>query len=210
MAIKNQSLTLPHSTTPILLHVCCAPCSGAIMQTLLAAEITYTIFFYNPNIHPRAEYETRKAENKRFAEKHQVPFIEADYDTAHWFKRIKGLEQAPERGQRCSVCFDIRLERTALYAHKQGFKVFASSLGISRWKDMTQVNTAGLQAASRYPDLTYWPYNWRKQGGSQRAVEIAKQEGFYRQSYCGCVYSLRDAQHRQAALANDDSVDTRK
>lgn len=162
------------------------------MQRLLDAGITYTIFFYNPNIHPREEYEIRKNENIRFAEKHQVPFVDGDYDRDEWFKRAKGMEQEPERGIRCTMCFDMRFERTALYAHEHGFKIFCSSLGISRWKNMEQINDSGVRAAAHYPELTYWTFNWRKQGGSQRMIEISKRENFYQQEYCGCVYSLRD------------------
>ena len=111
-------------------------------------------------------------------------------ETLHDF--LKGLEWEPERGARCSVCFDMRFERTALYAHENGYKLFSSSLGISRWKNMEQINGCGERAASRYEDLTYWTYNWRKSGGSQRMIETSKREGFYQQEYCGCVYSLRD------------------
>jgi len=167
------------------------------METLLASSIEYTIFFYNPNIHPFKEYEIRKEENKRFAEKHNVPFVDADYDMDNWFERTKGLEFEPERSQRCTVCFDMRLERTALYAHENGFKVFASSMGISRWKDMTQVNEAGIRAAEKYPQLSYWNYNWRKKDGSQRMIEIAKHEHFYQQEYCGCAHSLREVNQKR-------------
>lgn len=185
-------LSPPNSGTRVLLHTCCAPCSGEIMQALLASNIKYSVFFYNPNIHPRKEYEIRKYENIRFAEKYNIPFFDGDYDVKHWFERIKGLEHEPERGKRCTACFDMRLERAALFAHENEFRVFTSSLGISRWKNMAQVNDCGKRAATRYPDLIYWDYNWRKKGGSQRMVKITKQENFYRQDYCGCIYSLRD------------------
>ena len=105
---------------------------------------------------------------------------------------MKGLEWEPERGKRCTACFDMRFERTALYAHEHGFPVICSSLGISRWKDMNQINASGVRAASRYEGITYWTYNWRKSGGAARMYEIAKRENFYQQEYCGCVYSLRD------------------
>jgi len=162
------------------------------MDSFIDSGIDFTVFFYNPNIHPRGEYEIRKNENIRYARKKNIPFIDADYDRDQWFKRAKGLEWEPERGKRCSVCFDMRFERTALYAIENDFKVFTSSLGISRWKDMNQINQSGIRAASRYSNLVYWTYNWRKKGGSQRMYEISKQEQFYQQEYCGCVYSLRD------------------
>lgn len=190
--VERSQLTLPNDEKKLLLHSCCAPCSGEVMEALLASEIDFDIFFYNPNIHPLQEYENRKEENIRFAEKHGIRFIDADYDKDNWFARVKGLEWEPERGKRCSVCFDMRFERTALYAHEHGIPVISSSLGISRWKDMNQINESGVRAASRYSNMTYWTYNWRKGGGAERMYQIAKRENFYKQEYCGCVYSLRD------------------
>ncbi len=163
-----------------------------------ASGLDLTIYFYNPNIHPREEYELRKEENIRFAEKMNIPFIDADYDTDNWFARVKGLEWEPERGERCTQCFDMRFERTALYAHEHGFPLFTSCLGISRWKNMDQINDCGRRAAARYEGLGYWDYNWRKQGGANRMIEISKREHFYQQEYCGCIYSLRDTnKHRR-------------
>ncbi|MBT4884682.1 MAG: epoxyqueuosine reductase QueH [Legionellales bacterium] len=162
------------------------------MEDILDAGIDYSILFYNPNIHPIDEYNLRKNENIRFAEKNNIEFIDLDYDTENWFKRIKGFEDTPERGYRCTICFEMRFERTALYAFDNGFDIITSCLGISRWKNMDQINTAGTLAASRYPSISYWTYNWRKAGGSKRMIELAKEEEFYQQQYCGCVYSLRD------------------
>lgn len=173
------------------------------MEALLASGIEYTIFFYNPNIHPRREYLLRKQENIAFAEKHHVPFIDSDYDTKNWFARAKGLEWEPERGARCTMCFDMRFERTALYAHEHGFAVITSSLGISRWKDMKQINACGERAAAAYPDLRYWTFNWRKGGGSERMVAISKRERFYMQEYCGCVYSLRDSNEHRIRMGRE-------
>ena len=112
--------------------------------------------------------------------------------------KIHRVEIEPERGARCTMCFDMRFERTALYAHEHAFAVISSSLGISRWKDMNQINGCGMRAAAKYDGVTYWTYNWRKGGGSSRMIEISKREEFYQQEYCGCVYSLRDTnRHRQ-------------
>lgn len=190
--LEREQLVLPNGADRLLLHSCCAPCSGEVMEALVASNIDFSIFFYNPNIHPVQEYEIRKQENIAFAEKHDIPFIDADYDKDNWFERVKGLEWEPERGKRCTACFDMRFERTALYAHEHGFPVISSSLGISRWKDMNQINGSGVRAAARYPGIEYWTYNWRKNGGSERMYQIAKRENFYQQEYCGCVYSLRD------------------
>lgn len=199
MSLVRNKLTLPDGHNKLLLHSCCAPCSGEVMEAIQASGIEYSIFFYNPNIHPIREYELRKEENIRFAQQHNVPFIDADYDTDNWFERAKGMEQEPERGVRCTMCFDMRFERTALYAHENGFHVISSSLGISRWKNMQQINDCGQRAAAHYPNISYWDYNWRKQGGAARMVEISKRENFYQQEYCGCVYSLRDTNKHRIA-----------
>lgn len=188
----RPQLELPQGHKKLLLHSCCAPCSGEVMEAITASGIDYTIFFYNPNIHPAREYQLRKDENIRFAEKHNIEFIDADYDVENWFERVKGFENEPERGARCTLCFDMRFERTALYAWENGFDTICSSLGISRWKNMDQINDSGVRAAARYPGMVYWTYNWRKDGGSQRMIDISKDERFYQQEYCGCVYSLRD------------------
>jgi len=191
-AKQRQELTVPNGHEKVLMHSCCAPCSGEIMEAMVESGIKFTIFFYNPNIHPKHEYEIRKNENIRFAQKMGIPFIDADYNRDNWFERVKGLEWEPERGKRCSACFDMRFERTALFAYENDFPVITSSLGLSRWKDMDQINDCGIQSASKYPGIIYWTINWRKKGGSQRMYEISKRENFYKQEYCGCVYSLRD------------------
>ena len=188
----RPKLEMPNKEKKLLLHSCCAPCAGEIMEAVASSGIETTIYFYNPNIHPKEEYEIRKDENIRFAEKLGFDFIDADYDKDNWFERIKGLENEPERGKRCTVCFDMRFERTALYAHENNFQIFATTLGISRWKDLEQINNSGLKAAKRYNSLNFWDFNWRKQGGFSRMLEISKKEKFYKQEYCGCVYSLRD------------------
>lgn len=190
-SLQDNTFALPKGTTNLLLHSCCAPCVGPLIEKIHKANIKMTLYFYNPNIHPKKEYEIRKNENKRFADKFNIEFIDADYDVVNWFNIAKGMESEPERGIRCTACFDMRFVKTAQYAKENGFDVFSSSLGISRWKNMDQINTSGKLAGSYY-DLIYWDYNWRKDGGSARMYEIAKEENFYKQEYCGCIYSLRD------------------
>lgn len=193
---ESEPLIPPGGEKRLLLHTCCAPCSGAMIEAMRRAGLELTIFFYNPNIHPRREYEIRKEENIRYAGEHGIPFFDGDYDVKEWFSRAKGLEHEPERGERCSRCFDLRFERSALFAHENGFRFFTSSLGFSRWKDLQQVNASGERAAARYPGLAYWTYNWRKGGRQQRGIEISREKNFYRQEYCGCIYSLRDMRQR--------------
>ena len=189
---KRPKLTTPNGEKKLLLHSCCAPCAGEVMEALVASDIDTTIFFYNPNIHPIEEYEIRKDENIRFAKKLGMPVIDADYDRDEWFERTKGQENAPERGERCTTCFDMRFEKTAQYASDNEFDLISSTLGISRWKDMDQINASGERSSAPY-NIPYWNFNWRKKGGSSRMLEISKRENFYQQEYCGCVYSLRDA-----------------
>ncbi len=191
---KRPELSTPNGEKKLLLHSCCAPCAGEVMEALSASDIDTTIFFYNPNIHPIEEYEIRKQENIRFAKKLGMPIIDADYDRDEWFERTKGQENEPERGNRCSTCFDMRFEKTAQYASENDFDLISSTLGISRWKDMNQINVSGARASKPY-NIPYWDFNWRKKGGSSRMLELSKREGFYQQEYCGCVYSLRDTNH---------------
>jgi len=191
--MSDNIFEVPGGENKVLMHSCCAPCSGPLIEKMAKSGIDLTIFFYNPNIHPKKEYEIRKNENIRYAKKLNLAFIDGDYDVQNWFARSKGMENEPERGARCTMCFDMRFERTALYAYENDFKVITSSLGISRWKDMDQINDSGLRAARNYPGISYWTYNWRKDGGGARMYDLAKEERFYKQEFCGCIYSLRDS-----------------
>lgn len=192
MEYIREKIIPPNACNKVLMHSCCAPCSAEVIEAIVASGVELKVFFYNPNIHPQEEYKIRKQENIRFCRDKRIPFVDADYDTDNWFERVCGYEDEPERGQRCSICFDMRFERTALYAYENNYPVITSSLGISRWKNMEQINNCGIRAAAHYPKIEYWTYNWRKQGGSKRMIEISKEENFYQQEYCGCVYSLRD------------------
>jgi epoxyqueuosine reductase len=172
----------------VLLHCCCAPCSCAIIERLSSEGVSFSLFFYNPNIHPQDEYERRKAELIRYA---RVPFIDTPYDPKAWFLSTKGHELDQERKERCALCFRLRLCATARYAAAHGFSHIATTLGMSRRKDFAQVTEAGFYAASTQPGLTFLNINWKKGGGSARAEQISKEESFYRQRYCGCLYTAR-------------------
>ena len=193
------TLQAPNNEKKVLLHCCCAPCSCSIIQRMIENGIEPTVFFYNPNIYPRGEYEHRKSEVLRYVQKKKIPFVDADYEIDGWIEATQGHEEAAERGERCTICFEMRLGKTAAYAAGNGFKVFTTSLGISRWKDLEQVNRAGRRAAFLFPGLIYWDHNWRFQGGQEQMERIAKEENFYRQNYCGCIYSLREAIKRNLA-----------
>jgi len=169
----------------LLLLSCCAPCSVGVITDLHAQGIDFTVFFYNPNIRPESEYIRRRDENKRICQELGVPFIEGDYNPEIWAEQTQGLENEPEQGKRCDVCFLIRLKQAAHYAKKNGFTRFSSVLGISRYKNFDQVCRAGL-TASQEVQIPYDMTNWRKNGGLEKANQLAKEKGLYRQNYCGC------------------------
>lgn len=185
----------PEGVKRVLLHSCCAPCSGAMVEEMCASSKLdcVVVFFYNPNIHPRKEYEIRKEENKSYCEKIGVEFVDCDYDVENWYARMKGMEYDPERGHRCTECFDMRMERAALYAHENGFDAIATTNATSRWKDANQVDASGYRAAARYKGLCYWAYDWQSDEMTLRKYQISATEKFYKQEYCGCSFSLRDS-----------------
>ncbi len=183
-------LVPPNDSEKVLLHSCCAPCSTAIVECLLANDIRPTIFFYNPNIYPEEEYLRRKAEVMRYAREQDIGFIDADYDYEQWLAAVRGLEGEPERGARCEKCFFVRLSVAAQYAASHGFATFATTLASSRWKDLAQVNRAGKKAAEPYDNLVFWEQNWRKGGLQDRRNALLKEYNFYNQKYCGCEFSL--------------------
>lgn len=185
------TLTPPHGERKVLLHSCCAPCSSAIIECLLANDIRPTVYYYNPNIYPEAEYEARKLEAIRFVTEQGLDFVDADYDYSRWRSQVEGLEQEPERGRRCLRCFTIRLTETARYASTHGFTLFTTTLASSRWKSLNQINEAGRLAASRYPGTTFWEQNWRKGGLQERRNQLLREYAFYNQRYCGCEFSYR-------------------
>ena len=171
----------------LLLHACCAPCSIYVLQKL-SKDYDVTIYFYDPNIHPRQEYNLRCDELQKYAKKIGIKFIEGPYDSANWLKATKGLANEPEKGKRCEVCFDLRLMESARYAKNNNFDIWTTVLSISPHKDAKQINIVGERIAT-IVDLPYISADWKKNNGFKIASELSKQENFYRQNYCGCVYS---------------------
>lgn len=190
---KKMELNVPGGATDILLHTCCAPCSSAIIECMLANGLNPVIFYYNPNIYPQEEYERRKVECTRFAEALGLIIIDGDYDHQVWVGQMRGMEQDPERGHRCFCCFKVRLVETARLAQESGYKVITTTLASSRWKSLEQINEGGRYAASLYPGVVYWEQNWRKGGLSERRNQLISQYGFYNQQYCGCEFSIRNS-----------------
>ena len=175
----------------LLLHACCAPCSSAIVEWMLANDIRPTIYYYNPNIYPREEYETRKPESQRHAESLGIQWIDGDYDHQGWLDGVCGLEGEPERGRRCEQCFTLRLTAAAKEAKRLGLQFFATTLASSRWKSLEQIERAGHRAEQAVPGTTFWAQNWRKGGLQERRNQLLKEFNFYNQLYCGCEFSQR-------------------
>ena len=202
---KQSAIIVPEGCTRVLLHACCAPCSSAIVEWLLAHEIEPVIYYFNPNIYPLEEYEIRKNESKRHAESLGITWMDDDstikneklkiknYEEAHqlWRHDICGLESEPERGKRCEVCFYHRLLATARKARELDIPFFATTLASSRWKNLEQINAAGSRAAAAV-GVQFWAQNWRKDGLQERRNELLKEYGFYNQTYCGCEFSIRN------------------
>ena len=146
---KDIRLQVPGGETTVLLHTCCAPCSSAIIETMMKNGITPVIYYCNPNIYPLEEYEIRKDECTRYAQALGLEIVDADYDHENWLEAMKGLEGEPERGGRCLRCFKLRLLRTAQYAAQRGIKVITTTLASSRWKSLDQINEAGSWACQQ-------------------------------------------------------------
>ena len=215
MSKKKEIFEVPLGETKVLLHTCCAPCSSAIIEHLMKHGVTPVIYYCNPNIYPRQEYEIRKDECTRYAQALGLEIIDADYDHENWLEAVRGLESEPERGGRCLKCFRLRLLRTAEYAATHGIRVITSTLASSRWKSLEQINEAGTWACEQVADRLlaiktddfvdnyddsrqgkkvipiYWCHNWKKGGLQERRLQIIKEYDFYNQLYCGCEFSMR-------------------
>lgn len=175
----------------LLLHSCCAPCSSRCIE-YLSAGFFVTVFYYNPNISMEEEYRKRAAEQKRFIAEfpavYPVEFIEGDYEPELFFDTVKGYEQCREGGERCFLCYRLRLERTAVLARKMEFDYFTTTLTVSPLKNSVKLNQIGLALEEQY-GVSYLLSDFKKQEGYKRSLELSKEYDLYRQNYCGCVYS---------------------
>ncbi len=169
----------------LLLLSCCAPCSCAVIKKLAEDNVDFAVVFYNPNIRPKAEYDKRRDENERVCQMYHVPFLELEYDNDAWCKATQGLENEPERGSRCSICFHLRLKRVMEYALQNGYNQVASVLGVSRYKNLDQVNQMAAQA-SLETGVPYVHIEGRKHGMQELRQQLIKELELYNQDYCGC------------------------
>jgi hypothetical protein len=173
----------------LLFHVCCAPCSG-LLSRQLRAEYDVTVYFDNPNIWPEEEFNKRAHEAKEFFAGEGVDFILAKWEHDTWQELVDGLEHEPERGKRCKLCYHYRLENTAKFASQNSFNYFATSLSISPHKEEKVINNLGRALGKKY-GVEFLDGNWRADSGYQKSVEFSKEQGFYRQKYCGCEYGSK-------------------
>lgn len=187
---KQPAVVVPQGMDKVVLHACCAPCSSAIVEWMVNNGVEPVVFYFNPNIYPRQEYDIRKEESKRHADSLGIRWIDGDYDHNAWTECVKGMENEPERGARCMKCFEMRLTATALIAKEMNIPLFATTLASSRWKNIEQINLAGKHAEEKVEGTLFWAQNWRKGGLYERRNQLLKEYAFYNQQYCGCEYSM--------------------
>jgi predicted adenine nucleotide alpha hydrolase (AANH) superfamily ATPase len=183
----------------LLLHSCCAPCSSYVLE-YLSGYFQITDFFYNPNISPGDEYRKRSEELKRLIRsmplKNPVAFVEGTYCPEKFFQMSRGLEDVPEGGERCFRCYEMRLREAAEEAQKRSCDYFTTTLSISPLKNAQKLNEIGLRLEKEY-HVRYLVSDFKKKNGYQRSVELSGIYGLYRQNYCGCVFSRKEAQERE-------------
>ena len=201
----------------LLLHSCCGPCSSHCLE-MLREVFNVTVFYYNPNITDRAEYEFRKKEQLRLIESynrqveeqnfegmhstsaaHRIEVLDADYDPENFLHAVKGLEGCTEGGERCTVCFGLRLRKTARAAAEGQYDFFTTTLTISPLKDAERLNRIGEEMGREY-GIAFFPSDFKKKNGYKRSVELSAMFGLYRQNYCGCAFSREEAKARQGEV----------
>ena len=193
---------LPEGVRPrILLHICCAPCSSATLERL-QDRFDVDFYFYNPNIEPFEEFSKRAGEAQRFVREFRpdggVRVIVADYDHAAFEAIAKGREEIPERGERCYLCYSLRMRAAAQYAKEHGYDAFTTSLSISPHKSSAWINEIGL-ALERELGIPFVWSDFKKKDGYHRSIQLSKEYGLYRQDWCGCVYSRRERERQKRA-----------
>jgi predicted adenine nucleotide alpha hydrolase (AANH) superfamily ATPase len=174
----------------LLLHTCCAPCCAYVYQ-LLKNEYDVTLFFYNPNILPPAEYSKRRDELRKFVALHTISLVEGEYSYREWVQQIYPYRLQGERSARCWLCYRIRMEKTFSYAAKQGFDLAGTVLSISPHKSVEKIHEIGHELAGTY-NIPYLVADFKKQDGFKKSVALSRSYNFYRQNYCGCIYSLKE------------------
>lgn len=184
----------------LLLHACCAPCSSYVLE-YLSRFFCITVFFYNPNISPKEEYDKRVVEIRRLLAEmkffHPVTLVEGEYRPEDFYAMARGLENVPEGGERCFKCYRLRMEEAARLAKEGGYDYFTTTLSISPLKNAGKINEIGQELEQIY-QVEHLPSDFKKKNGYKRSIELSHEYGLYRQNYCGCVFSKRENEERQA------------
>ena len=179
----------------LLLHSCCAPCSSYVLE-YLSEYFKITVLYYNPNISPKEEYEARVREQKRLIGEmdftYPVSFLEGNYVPEDFYEMAKGHENDKEGGERCFLCYEMRLREAAEAAKMGNFDYFTTTLSISPLKNAQKLNEIGIRLAKEY-GIAYLMSDFKKKNGYKRSVELSAEHHLYRQDYCGCVFSKREA-----------------
>lgn len=187
----------------LFLHSCCAPCSSYVLE-YLRNYFNITVFYYNPNISFAEEYKKRVAEQKRLIEAYNcqndgypIAVVEGDYEPEKFYDLAKGLEECPEGGERCFLCYEMRLRKTAEVARAGAYDYFATTLTISPLKNAKKLNEIGEQLAKEY-GISWLVSDFKKKNGYKRSIELSAQYDLYRQDYCGCIYSKQEREKCKA------------
>lgn len=181
----------------LLLHACCAPCSSSVLERV-TPYFDVTLFFYNPNITEREEYDKRLSELYRFTKTvygDKVNIIEGEFNPQKFFSNSKGLEALPEGGKRCFFCYEDRLYETAKTAKVGLYDCYCTTLSVSPYKNAEKLNEIGSKIAEKI-GVTFLPSDFKKKQGYVRSIELSKEYGLYRQNYCGCVFSYEAWQNK--------------
>ncbi len=187
----------------LLLHACCAPCSSYVLE-YIAKCFDLTLFFYNPNISPETEYTARLNELERFNHTagYDVPVLAPEYDSAPFYDSVRGLENLPEGGSRCRICYELRLRKTAEAAKAGGFDYFTTTLSISPHKNAAWLNEIGLSLEKEF-GVPWLCSDFKKKNGYKRSIELSAEYGLYRQYYCGCEFSRRQRLTAQSTIEDE-------
>ncbi len=184
----------------LLLHSCCAPCSSYVLE-YLSQYFQITLFYYNPNISPESEYRYRVSELRRLVDKmlpdSDVRIVEGSYDPQAFLNAVKGLEQEPEGGARCMVCYRLRLEEAARAAKELGCEYVTTTLSISPMKNAKALNQIGGEVADAY-GVRYLYSDFKKRNGYKRSIQLSAEYQLYRQDYCGCSFSKAERERKKA------------
>ncbi len=176
----------------LLLHSCCGPCSTSVLE-LLCKYFYVDVFYYNPNIYPEFEYKKRMKEQERLIDLlgNDICFIEGDYDTYKYYASVSGLEEEIEGGKRCYKCIELRMREACLYAKRNNYDFFTTTLSVSPHKNSKMINDIGNVLEKEY-SMPYLYSDFKKRDGYKRSILLSSEYNLYRQNYCGCKYSIRN------------------